>query len=205
MRHCPSNRVLRARTWASAVLFVLVLAIWGCTGDPDEITGVVPAPKGSGSGTGTDVIGGVSNGGGSQNGTSGTPTPAPTPTPTKTPSPTPTATTEATPPAPFAVAVYDLVLGANSVTVAPPLGMTALYPYTTTVSAKVLLSNGDRQATVQWDTSNHAIATVDSQGFVTAGSVPGAVRIIATSLDGQASDSLTLNVVSTGGATIEVD
>ncbi|MBO9539148.1 Ig-like domain-containing protein [bacterium] len=199
MRDRLVDSLFRPRVGAIAALLALVLAIWGCTGDADEITGVLPP---SGTGASTDVTGGVSKGGGQSGGA----TPSPTPTTNKTPTPTPSATptAEETPATPFAINVQPW-LAMNTLVVAPSNGASPLYPYTTTATVEVLLSNGHRQATAQWDTSDHAIATVDTAGLVSAGNTPGTVEIFATSLDGRASASVTLTVLSKGGAIIEVD
>lgn len=147
----------------------------------------VPAPSGQ-----TDALVVVGGSGGT---TTASPTPTPSPSPHPTPSPTPTPVPEdPNSYVPFAIGVTPTI-DATTINLPPPEGELALYPYTTRVSADVLMSNGFHSTQVSWSSSNPDLASVDGQGNVTArGLVPGTVEIIATSLDNKASGSVSLTV-----------
>ncbi len=180
----------------AAGMLMLSLALWGCSGD--ELTGVSggTGAKKSPTPTPTELLGGVGPGG------SATPTPTPTPTPSPTPSnglaPDPD-------PTPFAIGI-TVALQDDTINLAPYDGGPGLYRYTTHVSGVVTLSNALTTTDIDWRSSNNAIASVASDGTITAGSVAGGtVKITGTSKDGLVSKSVDLTVTAFGDAEVVVD
>ena len=135
------------------------------------------------------------------------PTPSPTPTPTPTPAPTPTPT-----PAPNAVSITSIAPTApmpviNSIPsiFVPGTGAgTDVYPTSVRLKATVLMSDASTTSSVTWWSDNPLGALVDSTGLVSAVSESG-VYIWATSLDGRASGSFTINVLRGSAAAVTVE
>lgn len=132
-------------------------------------------------------------------------TPTPTPRPSTTPIPTPAPTEDPDTYTPFAIGV-TLTLDATSINLPPPEGETALYPFTTQAHADVLMSNGLRSSQVTWSASNPALVRIDASGIVTAlGTIPGTVDLLATSQDGKAFASASLEVTGHSDLGVVVD
>lgn len=179
--------------------------VWGCTSDGDTTGTTLRTTTGKTSGT--TIVSGALTGGVSTSSVTPAPT-NPPPTPTPTASASPTATPVPTPvPTPFAIQV-TVTIATPSINLAPQGGGAGLYPYTTTVSADVMMSDGTHQngSFVNWDTSNHAIATVTADGTVTADSTTGGtVTVIGTAKNGQAVGTVNLRVTTLGGAQLTVN
>lgn len=192
----PSPYRSLPRSLAAGTL-LLCLALWGCDGG--DVTGTLgtsgakktPAPAP------TELGGAVQK-------TDATPTPSPTPTPIPTPTPTATPTPEPLP-TPRAMGI-EVSIAATSINLSPIGGGASLYPYTTTATGTVMLSNALKSSDIDWSSSDTAIATVASDGTVTAGSTTGGlVQIIGTSKDGLVSQAVDLTVTTFGGAEVVVD
>lgn len=132
------------------------------------------------------------------------PNPTPTPAPT-TPNVAPTASPVGETNAPFAVQV-TAESDYQELNVAPPPGKPERYRCTARVSAQVTMSNGDTHGDVTWESSDPAMATVDSLGNVRAiGQRAGFVAIMAHARDRKAAGSAWLRVTNLGDAEVIVD
>lgn len=181
----------------AAGTLLICLALWGCDGG--DVTSSL-----STSGAKKTPAPVASELGGAIQKTDATPTPSPTPSPTPTPTPTATPTPEPQP-TPFAMGI-EVSIAATTINLSPIGGGASLYPYTTTVTGTVTMSNALKTSDIDWSSSDTAIATVASDGTVTAGSTTGGpVQIIGTSKDGLVSQAVDLTVTTFGGAEVVVD